>query len=241
MGNTLLSKITLKLKIEWNFLLIHRLGWKRPSADDVIPKYQLKKILPANPTIIDCGAHIGADSIELARIFPDSKVYAFEPVPEVYHSLQHNVRKYKNIFTYQLALSNRNGTSKMYISSGDSDASSSLNKPVDHLADHPGVEFNNELEVKTRSLDQWAKENNIQSIDFLWLDMQGHELEMLKASVIILPRVKVIHTEVSVRESYAGVTTYQAYKEWLIAAGFVLYKEAVPANYDMGNALFVRK
>jgi len=224
-----------------NFLLIHRLGWKRPSSDDVIPKYQLKKILPSNPRIIDCGAHVGADSIELARLFPASKVYSFEPVPDLYKALLHNTRKFKNINTYQLALSSKNGTAKMFISSGDSDASSSLNRPADHLADHPGVQFNQELEVKTVSLDGWARDNGIDSIDFLWLDMQGHELEMLKSSTEILPRVQVIHTEVSVRESYAGVTTYQAYRDWLKNAGFVLYKEAVPADYDMGNALFVRK
>jgi len=129
----------------------------------------------------------------------------------------------------------------MFISSGGSDGSSSLNRPKDHLEDHPTVDFNTEEEVLTRTLDSWAENNNISAVDFLWLDMQGHEFSMLSNSLTILPTVKAIHSEVSIKQAYENTMLFTEYKAWLGSKGFVVVKEAIPAGSDMGNVLFVRK
>ncbi|MBK6479822.1 MAG: FkbM family methyltransferase [Saprospiraceae bacterium] len=80
------------------------------------------------------------------------------------------------------------------------DASSSLLEPKDHLIDHPDTSFKDKIQVQTITLDDWAFQNNISKVDLLWLDMQGFELNMLKASNKILATVKVIHTEVSTKK-----------------------------------------
>ena len=128
----------------------------------------------------------------------------------------------------------------MYVSSGASDGSSSLLKPKEHLTDHPDVFFNEAIKVKTMKLDDWTAANNISTIDLLWLDMQGFELEVLKASSVILPKVKVIHMEVSTRPTYEGVPLYSDVKEWMQQNGFRVEVEAIPNGWDMGNVLFVR-
>lgn len=237
----ILSKIVLKSKIEVRFLLEQKWGLKKPRDLYSIPKYLLKRYLPSAPVIVDCGAHIGADSVELAKIFPSGKIYSFEPIPELFAVLQRNTRKYKNISCYQLALSDKNGNAMMYASSGASDASSSLLEPAAHVIDHPGVFFHNRIEVVTQTLDSWSKENNIGAIDFLWLDMQGFEYYCLKASPVSLSSVKVIHTEVSIGESYKGSMTYKDFSNWLSVHGFAVAAEAVPEGSDMGNVLFVRQ
>jgi 2-O-methyltransferase len=240
MSNTFFSKLMLKLKIESEFYLVHKIGWKKPRSGEIIPKFHLKKLLPVNACIVDCGAHIGADSVELAKTFPNCTIHAFEPVPELYKILQYNVRRYKNIFCYPLALSSQNGIAEMYVSSGDSDASSSLNRPAAHLQDHVGVKFDNIIKVNTMTLDSWALLHGIKAIDFLWLDMQGHEKEMLDAAPEMMATVKAIHTEVSTKNSYEGVTLYEDYKRWIQERGFRLFMEAIPRNIDMGNALFLK-
>jgi len=216
-------------------------GLKKPSDPYSIPKHILRKYLPANPVIIDCGAHVGADSVELAKIFPKASVHSFEPVPTIYNHLKQNTRHYQNITCYQLALNDNNGIAKMYVSSGSSDASSSLLVPTGHLSEHPDIYFDNTIEAKTITLDSWASQNNIKQVDFLWLDMQGAEFNMLTASVDILPTVKAIHAEVSTRETYKGGVLYNDFKKWLEERGFVVSAEAIPSGADMGNVLFVRQ
>ena len=137
-------------------------------------------------------------------------------------------------------MSNKDGVARMYVSSGVSDASSSLLQPTGHLNDHPDVYFDDTIDIRTITLDKWAEENNIPSVDFLWLDMQGFEFKMLETSARIFPTVKAIHTEVSMRETYENAILYTDFKIWLEAKGFRLVKEAIPPGADMGNALFVR-
>lgn len=71
--------------------------------------------------------------------------------------------------------------------------------------------------------------------------MQGFEMNMLKASKNILNTVKLIHTEVSTRETYKGVALYQEFRTFLENRGFVVLLEAIPEGWDMGNVLFIRK
>lgn len=236
----IIRKILLKLKIKKRFLLEQKWGTKRPSDPFSISKSVLKKYLPANPVIIDCGAHVGSDSIELAKVFPKAKIHCFEPVPAIFDKLKHNTRNYPNIYCYKLALSNEIALSDMFVSSGTSDASSSLLQPTGHLDDHPDVYFKDKINVETITLDEWAGKNNINRVDFLWLDMQGFELQMLKASERILPGITCIHTEVSMKETYKNAVLYEDYRKWLEARGFCEVMLAIQAGADMGNALFVR-
>jgi 2-O-methyltransferase len=237
----LIQKIYLKLKIESTFLLEQKLGWRKPKDQINIPKYLLKKYLTDNAVIIDCGAHIGADSVELARVFLNCKVHSFEPIPSIYNNLVHLTRKYINIECHPIALSNQNGVAKFYVSSGESDASSSLLKPTGHIENHKEVLFDEEIQVPTITLDDWAIKNNVTKVDFLWLDMQGFELQMLKASTTILNTVKAIHTEVSIKNSYESAVLYPEYKKWLEGKGFKAIIEAIPSGTDMGNVFFGRE
>lgn len=212
-----------------------------PVVDEKISKALLKKYLPSNAVIIDCGAHDGSDSLELARQFPKGIVHAFEPIPDLYQRLQQKARIVPNMRCHQLALADQNGMLDFHVSEGSSDASSSLLEPKDHLQDHPDTVFHKTITVQANTLDTWAARNNIPNVDLLWLDMQGFELNMMQESKIILDTVSVIHTEVSLTETYKGVALYKDYRHFLEEKGFELVLEAIPKGWNMGNALFVRK
>lgn len=237
-NQSFIQKIILKLTIEFRFLL------KRFDTtivkSETINKNYIKRFLPVNPVIIDAGAHVGGDSIEMYRLYRGAVVHAFEPVPHIFSLLRHNTRKFKGIHCHTIALSNQNGEQVMHVSSGASDGSSSLLAPKEHLKDHPDVFFNQTIKVTTQTLDTWAADQQLDHVDLLWLDMQGFELEVLKASRIILPTVKAIHMEVSTRATYEGVPLYHEVKEWMQSNGFKAEVEAIPQGWDMGNVLFVR-
>ncbi|MDO9374773.1 MAG: FkbM family methyltransferase, partial [Ferruginibacter sp.] len=210
-------------------------------ANEKISKVLLRKYLPTNPVIIDCGAHDGSDSIELAKLFRKACIHSFEPVRNLHERLARNVKEFPNIHIHRIALSDENGIRRFYISEGQSDASSSLLPPASHLIDHPSTLFSAEVMVNTLTLDTWAQTHGITQIDMLWLDMQGFEMKMLQASQTILSTVSVIHTEVSTRETYRGVALYPELRAFLEALGFVVKLEAIPLGWDMGNVLFIKK
>jgi FkbM family methyltransferase len=247
-----------------------------------ISKEFIKHFLPINPIIIDAGAHIGVDTIEMSKIWRKGQIYAFEPVPtlfaelvknttyikrvQYFHSFFENmsnlvIRKDKrflrlvlsslkgifinrsylrNIECYNLALAERSGIAEMFISSGVSDGSSSLLEPTGHIVDHPDTYFRDTISVKTTTIDAWADSRHIASIDMLWLDLQGCELSVLKSSPNVLKTIKIIHTEVSVRQQYEGAPLYGEIREWLQAKGFSVIMEAIPPSWDGGNVLFIR-
>src|ERR1035437_6200942 len=102
-------------------------------------KKYIKQILPANPVIIEAGAHTGADTVKMSHAWKNATIYAFEPVPDIYKKLCNRTRFFKNINTYPFALSNKTGESEIFISAGTSDGSSSLLQPKEHLSEHPLV------------------------------------------------------------------------------------------------------
>lgn len=212
----------------------------------------VKDFLPVNPTIIDAGAYDGADSKNMAFYWPLGHIYAFEPVPAIYEILNKNIGSISNISTYELALSEKDEISEMFISEwtfdpGKPSASSSLLQPKTHLEHCNVVIFPKTIKVQTYKMDTWAKMNNINHIDMLWLDMQGVELNVLKASPKILSMVKVIWTEVEFDETYKGQFTYSDIKNWLEGEGFIMvgsdFNPYSPIENGRwyGNALFIRK
>ena len=146
---------------------------------------------------------------------------------------------YNNINCYNSALGDHSGFTRINVSEGKSNASSSILKPKEHLNVHPDVFFNKEIEVPIITLDKWAEENSIEKVDFLWFDLQGFEYQVLNASPKILSTVKTIYTEVSFINAYENTLLYPEFKKWLENEGF--YENILDSqNSDMGNALFVR-
>lgn len=212
---------------------------KKKSDLGEIKKEFLKAYLPENPKILEAGAHIGRDTVQLADLWPEGRVYAFEPVARIFHQLIENTQSFPNVNCFQFALSDKNGETEIFISSGASDASSSLRKPQDHLTFHPDVQFQAAEVVKTITIDDWAASNKVERIDFLWLDLQGMEFNVLKASPNILKTVQAIYTEVNLIPLYEGTQLYPEFKHWLIDQGYKVVKEFIPWK-DAGNVLFVR-
>lgn len=188
---------------------------------------------------MEAGAHIGIDTLEMAKIWPSGTIHAFEPIPQLFSQLETNASDKKNIKCYPLALSHTVGSSKMYVSSGSSDGSSSLLPPKEHLTEHPDVEFRSTIPVKNITLDVWAERHSITHVDFLWLDVQGHELSVLKAAQNILRTIRAIYTEVLLIESYEGGALYSELRSWLESYGFRIEREALPWP-EGGNVLFVK-
>lgn len=204
----------------------------------IIQKKYFIQFLPKNPVIVEAGAHKGKDTVEMARTWPEGMVHAFEPVPRLFEKLESRTKNYPNVRYYQSGLSDKSGRQEIYISSGASDGSSSLLKPKGHLKMYPTVYFDNTLEIDVVTLDDWSRENSIDRVDFMWLDLQGMELNVLQSGMQVIPTVKAIYTEVSRTETYENQCLYQELKDWLSSQGFRIEREEI--KNGSGNVLFVR-
>ncbi|MGE0669671.1 MAG: FkbM family methyltransferase [Parachlamydiales bacterium] len=214
-------------------------GAKRPSL------YYIRQFLPEDPIIVEAGAHEGSDTKRLSHLWKKGRVFAFEPSPDVYKGLRERMVKYKNVKTYPIALGDRVGTADFYPSQPTSEATTvktnaqgSLLPPSDDNWCWPEIGFGKPVSVPVTTLDKWAKQQGIKKIDFLWLDMQGSELSMLKASPEILKTVQVIQIEVSKKPFYANTPVADEVQSWLEAEGFFT---VYMTPEEHGDALFVRK
>lgn len=199
------------------------------------------------PIIIEAGSFNGSDTIRMAQQWPNASIHAFEPVPELFKKLQQNTASYKNITCYPFALSDQDGFASFYVSEkpnkpGVPTQAGSLKAPKERLK-HSPIQFPGTIPVRTITLDSWAKKYNIDPVNFIWLDLQGHELSVLQASKKVLSQVSVLHTEVSFIESYEKQPMEQEITRWLLQQGFTLIGQdySEPPGHFFGNRLFAKK
>lgn len=206
----------------------------------------LKTLLPENPTILEAGAFDGRDTHRLSSMWPAGTIHSFEPVPEIFQLLKQNTQDCHNVAHYPLALSDTNGLQEFYVAEhpkkpGKPCQAGSLKKPLERLA-WSAIRYPKTLLVPTTTLDNWAQHHAIFQIDFAWLDLQGNELTVLKASPVLTKNIKIILMEVNFINAYEGQSTYLETLSWLKSQGFrVLAQDFADTDtWFFGNILVSR-
>lgn len=207
----------------------------------------LSEYLPANPIIIEAGAFNGIDTKKMASFWPNSVIHAFEPVPEIFQQLVSETAGYPQIKKYPIALSNVTGVAKFYIAEHPKRPQAicqagSLHKPKDRLKASP-ITYPRTISVNTVTLADWAKEQAITSVDFMWLDMQGHELSVLQASLEFIRKTSLIYIEVNFIDAYENQPSYQEINTWMESQGFVAIAQDFndKPNRFFGNIVYQNK
>lgn len=206
---------------------------------DAIAKY-----LPEDPVIVEAGAHDGSTTVEMASFWPKSTIHAFEPVSSAASEVCRKVVAFgERVQCHQLALGDADSFMDMHVS-GDGSAgacqSSSLLAPTDaQIREFPAILFGAKERVRVVPLDSWAAESGLDTVDFMWLDMQGYELVALAGARKLLPKVSAVHMEVSNVRLYEGAALYPAVRRAMADWGFAPVIEAF--FRVSGNVLFVRR
>lgn len=167
-------------------------------------------------------------------------VHAFEPVPDLYHQLEGVADAHPNVTAHPLALGDKDGRRRMWVSSGFGDGSSSLLEPKLHVTLIPAVSFPKMIEVEVTTLAAWAKRVAAERIDGAWLDMQGAELAALQGAGALLDQLQAIVLEASFVEFYDGCPLWPDVRDWLQVRGFRVQHEAFVPGELQGNVLVTR-
>lgn len=131
----------------------------------------------------DVGANSGGDSLGVARTRSDAVVYAFEPTPELVKLLNDRSKDLDNYHVIPKAVSNFTGTTTFYVSGNADWGCSSICEFNDNLeTTWPGrrdFRVTDMHEVPVITLEEFIRSNNIPHIDYLHVDAQGQDLEVL--------------------------------------------------------------
>jgi FkbM family methyltransferase len=203
----------------------------------------------SDPVILEIGANDGGHTQWFLEIFESPTIYCFEPDPRAAARWRRNIGSRPNVKLFELAMSDRDGEITFYQSGGARDGdqvevmpegwdlSGSIRKPKDHLVIEPSVTFERAIEVRTTSLDHWADEHSIGNVDFIWMDVQGAERDVVKGGQRTLARTRFLYTEYSERELYEGQYTFKQLVKALPAFEVVT---RYPADVLLRNARSAR-
>ena len=172
-----------------------------------------------NPTIFEIGCADGKDSIEFIETFKDLNLFCFEPEPKNIALVKKNI-KYSGHHLFEGAISNVNGEMLFNRSRTDNPSdlsySGSVKRPKEHLNEWPFIKFDQQIKVKSITLDTFCEQNKIDFIDFIWADVQGAEEDLIRGgSRILKNKVKFLYTEYSNKEYYEGQMNLQNLKSML--------------------------
>ena len=175
------------------------------------------KLLKDGDVALDIGANIGYYSIMMAKIVRNGKVICFEPTKKYFKILSKNVNanKLTNVQVYNFALSNRIGKFNIFVGS-DSATMHPINK----------VENRNKETINTQTLDSFVSNNNIKDINFIKIDIDGHEPLFFEGAEKTLNTYKpIIIMEISHQHfRKAGYLAWDFYK-YLKDNGYHIYDE----------------
>lgn len=121
-------------------------------------------------TILDVGGNIGIASYYFSQFA--KVVHAFEPTQEHFDVLKHQVEfnKLTNVIPHKVALSNFDGVADFHINP--------QNRTMNSLNPAPGFKTIIEKVVTVR-LDTFFKQENIEHVDFMKVDIEGSEAEVI--------------------------------------------------------------
>lgn len=185
--------------------------------------------------IIHIGAHYGEEISEyISNGIQD--IILFEPLSENFDILSERVKNLNaNIEGYQIALGSKKGTVTMYVSDNEKQSSSIL-KPKVHLTHHPHVKFPLTETVDVHLLDDYDCKN----YNFINMDVQGYELEVLKGGSKVLKQVDYVYCEVNRDEVYEENAYVEELDNFLFHYGMKRV-ETEWAGEIWGDALYIKE
>jgi FkbM family methyltransferase len=197
---------------------------------DLVKKYNMNI-----SGVIHIGAHYGEEVSNYVNLGIDD-IVLFEPLKKNFEILEKNVSNLNaNINGYCVALGNKNENVNMFLSSNDLESSSVL-KPKIHLDLHPDVVFFGQEEVEMKKLDDFF----LTSYNFINLDVQGYEIEVLKGSEKTLENIDYLYCEVNRNEVYEGNAYIGEIDEYL--SNYKMRRVETSWWYDgpWGDALYIK-
>ena len=172
--------------VEWQGMTLHyRPGSSDPWAiynhlmkprerDEYAPPKEFPLAREAVKTVLDIGANVGVTALYFSQIFPNARIYAFEPAPDNFAVLAKNVANCGRIRAFNFALGAADATLELYAS----------DNPINfggyslHAA---GSDTAKKISIPVKSVASVLKDLAIGNLDVIKIDTEGAEWDILTA------------------------------------------------------------
>lgn len=149
----------------------------------VVDQYCAREFIKDNAIVIDAGANVGTFSLFAHFLAPHGKIYSFEPLSQTFHILQRNILDNnlgEKILVFQKALGESKGEVKLLVSQ-DVLHTSNMISDSDFVKGREEL-FSSSENVPITSIDYFVSESRIEHIDFIKIDTEGYEKQVIKGA-----------------------------------------------------------
>ena len=177
---------------------------------------------------IDIGAYTGEWTLSLRQLFPTTRVLMIEPQAARQERLEALAHVHDGV---EFAPALLGAASAKRVTFFQSETASSV------LRD-PGNGGVRPVEMEMTTLDALTRGTPFAGADFLKLDVQGYELEVLKGAAHVLASVEAVMMEVNLIAVYEGAPLADEVVAFMAARGFRAYDVCTFFRRPLDNALW---
>ena len=186
------------------------------------------------------GANVGEEVSWYAR-HGFSPVIWFEPNIDLYTKLLENVTRFKGHSAFNVGVHDTLQAGTLHIANNQGQSSSILPLGT-HKKHHPKVRYVGEQSTYLIRMDSFFKntQHTIEDFNFLNIDVQGVELNVIKSFGELINKLDYIYTEVNEEEVYEGCCLIQEIDAYLDIYGFVR-RATHMTKHKWGDAFYIKK
>lgn len=154
-------------------------------------------------TIVDVGANSGQFAAHIKRVFPQAKLFCFEPLAEAFAELQGWAdRQAGRVEIFNLALGDKEGEARMFRHVEHSPSSSLLQTTEICNQLYPQTQSQDSVVVKLTTLDAALGSQSLQPEILIKLDTQGYERQVIQGATNVLKKAKACIVEINLFQLY---------------------------------------
>lgn len=181
-----------------------------PSADIglAFPRFSVE-------TVFDIGANVGQSADSFPADFPGARIWSFEPSRSTFEQLQARFKGQPRVSCFNYAMSDHAGTANM-----ERTEASDLRRLVAEDGQPEAVES-----VELITLDAFCAGQGVDRIDYLKIDTEGHELQVLAGAARMLDAdaIAILELELGMNPDNRRHTRFEEAKSILEERGYRVF------------------
>jgi FkbM family methyltransferase len=179
--------------------------------------------------VFDVGANIGQSAIDYLHRCPQAEIYSFEPVAATYKELVAATHQFPRVHSFNFGMGRETGEVVINVNPLRQMSSIKVRRPEDH----PET-------IRLDTIANFVEEHRIEVIDFLKVDTEGYDLDVLSGAAPLLrqQRIHFVQAEcepVVCTKAFVGFPTLVEFMQDFGYRLFGVYEQQ--PNWDYTNVL----